>query len=146
MIRYALSCEDGHEFDSWFATAESFEALSVSGHLACPECGGTEIAKTLMAPGIRSSRTKTAAPPTDDTPLSAPRNAREAALTEMRRKIESESDYVGVNFVAEARAMHDGTKPTRSIYGEARLDEAKRLIEDGVPVAPLPFRPRSRAN
>lgn len=64
----------------------------------------------------------------------------------MRRHVEQTSEYVGLNFVAEARRMHLGDSPERPIYGEAKLDEAKRLIEDGVPVAPLPFMPARKVN
>ncbi|RJL00495.1 DUF1178 family protein, partial [Paracoccus aestuarii] len=74
------------------------------------------------------------------------REGAEAALEALRRKVEESSDYVGLSFAEEARAMHDGTKPARAIHGEARPEEARRLIEDGVPVAPLPFLPRRRAN
>ena len=42
----------------------------------------------------------------------------------------------GLNFATEARAMHDGEQPARSIYGEAKPEEAKALIEDGIRVAP----------
>ncbi|WP_131573566.1 DUF1178 family protein, partial [Paracoccus nototheniae] len=79
-------------------------------------------------------------------PLSSPRNPAEAALEALRRKIEASSDYVGLSFAAEARAMHDGDRPARAIHGEARPEEARRLIEDGVPIAPLPFLPRKRTN
>ncbi len=70
----------------------------------------------------------------------------EAALAALRREVEENADYVGLNFVAEARAMHEGDLPSRSIYGEARIDEARKLLEDGVPVAPLPFRPIRKVN
>ena len=53
---------------------------------------------------------------------------------------------VPADFAAQARAIHDGDAPERAIYGEARGDEARALIEDGVPVAPLPFTPRRKAN
>jgi hypothetical protein len=78
--------------------------------------------------------------------LSQPDNPQEQALADLRRKIEANSDYVGMNFAQEARAMHDGDAPVRSIYGEARIDEARKLIEEGVPVAPLPFVPGRKAN
>ena len=64
----------------------------------------------------------------------------------MRKQVEKNSDYVGMKFAEEARAMHNGDAPERSIYGEAQLDEAKSLIDDGVPVAPLPFRPQRKMN
>lgn len=64
----------------------------------------------------------------------------------MRKQVEENSDYVGLNFAAEARQMHDGTLPPRAIYGEAKPEEARQLIEDGVPVAPLPFMPKRKTN
>ena len=64
----------------------------------------------------------------------------------LRRQVEENSEYVGVNFVTEARRMHQGDAPERAIYGEARPEEAKRLIEDGVPIAPLPFFPARKTN
>jgi hypothetical protein len=67
-------------------------------------------------------------------------------MAEMRRKVEENSEYVGLNFAAEARAMHEGTIDERSIYGEAKPDEARALLEDGIPVAPLPFMPKRQAN
>jgi hypothetical protein len=67
-------------------------------------------------------------------------------MAALRRHIESTSDYVGLNFAAEARRMHAGDAPERPIYGETRGDEARKLIEEGVPVAPLPFLPTRKTN
>ena len=64
----------------------------------------------------------------------------------MRRHVEENSDYVGLSFAAEARKIHEGEAPERNIWGEAKPDEAKALIEDGIPVAPLPFLPKRQAN
>jgi hypothetical protein len=139
MIRYALKCDGDHAFESWFASAEAFDRLLTAGHVSCPDCGSATVGKALMAPAVAPGRGKTA-------PLAAPQDPREAALAELRRRIEENSEYVGMNFAAEARRIHDGDAPERSIYGEAKPDEAKRLIEDGVPVAPLPFLPKARAN
>jgi hypothetical protein len=138
MIRYALTCDQDHAFDSWFASATAYDRLAAAGHVACAVCGSSKVTKALMAPAVRAD----AEPPA----LSGPRNAAETALAELRARIEAESDYVGLSFAAEARAMHEGTMPERAIHGEARPDEARALLEDGVPIAPLPFRPRSRTN
>lgn len=140
MIRYALQCQSDHQFESWFQSAEAFDGLLSSGHVTCPVCGGADVGKSLMAPVVRPGRTA-AAPSLRD-----PGTAEEAALGKLRAEVEANSDYVGMNFVAEARAIHDGSAPERSIYGEARRDEAIKLLEDGVPVAPLPFMPSRRAN
>ena len=132
MIRYALKCEAGHAFESWFKSAEAYEGLRGAGHVACPECGSTQVDKGLMAPMVAKGEAREA--------------DRAAALAELKRRIEENSDYVGMNFVAEARAMHLGEKPERSIHGEARPEEAIALLEEGIPVAPLPFLPTRKTN
>ena len=89
-----------------------------------------------MTPSVASRGEPTLRPAAEDmTPLE-----------KLRRHVETTSDYVGMSFAAEARAMHEGTRPERAIHGEARIDEARKLLEDGIPVAPLPFRPRSRVS
>jgi len=145
MIKYAIKCSADHSFDSWFQSAAAYEALKGAGHVSCPVCGSTTVEKGLMAPAVRVSDTgEMAAVP--DRPLAAPGTDVEAALAALRRQIEASSDYVGLNFAAEARRIHAGDAPERSIYGEARADDARALIEDGVPVAPLPFVPGRKTN
>ncbi len=147
MIRYALKCGSDHAFESWFQSVAAFDSLDRSGHVACPVCGSTDVAKTLMAPAVRAARDAAPLPaPVPDRPLAAPASKIEAALAALRREVEKNSDYVGLNFAAEARAIHAGDAPERSIYGEARPEEARKLIEDGVPVAPLPFIPQRKTN
>jgi hypothetical protein len=151
MIRYNLICRQGHGFDSWFQGAGAFAALQAAGQLACPVCGDSGIEKALMAPAVVQARKPAANAPAEAAPgarpsLSGPETELEAAIAALRRQIEENSDYVGMNFAAEARRMHDGDSPMRAIHGEARPDEAKKLIEDGVPVAPLPFLPARKVN
>jgi hypothetical protein len=149
MIRYTLTCKNGHGFDSWFQNAAAFGALQANGQLSCPVCGVTEVDKALMAPAVVLPRLPAAAteglPPARPT-LSEPQSELELAIATLRRQIEENSDYVGLNFATEARRMHDGEAPARAIHGEARPDEARRLIEDGIPVAPLPFLPGRKVN
>lgn len=142
MIQYALKCSEGHAFDSWFQSAEAYGKLVAAGMVSCAICGGTSVEKAIMAPRVNASRE--VAKPTMS--LSKPTNPNEKALAELRDKIEQNSDYVGTNFASEARAMHDGDSPERAIYGEAKIEEARALIEDGVPVAPLPFIPQRKTN
>lgn len=155
MIRYTLACDKEHRFESWFADAAAYVALHTAGQLSCPHCGSARVAKALMAPAVSPARrveaakaaAKAAAKTTAGRPsLAEPASEIEAKLAELRRQVEENSEYVGMNFAAEARRMHEGEAPERAIYGEAKPDEARKLIEDGVPVAPLPFRPRSKAN
>ena len=141
MIRYDLKCPEGHEFDSWFQSAEAFDALRAAGHLSCAICGSTAVEKRIMAPAVRPARLAGEKPR-----LKEPKNDVEAALAELRRQIEENSEYVGLNFAAEARRMHEGQIEERAIHGEAKPDEARALLEDGIPVAPLPFVPKRQAN
>jgi len=146
MIRYTLKCRDGHAFESWFQSAERYGELRTAGHVSCPECGTAEVEKSLMAPQVQASRKRAAAAPEDSPDAAMPEDPRARALAELRAKVEAESDYVGMNFAAEARAIHEGEAPRRSIYGEAKFADAKALVEDGVPVAPLPFIPKSKSH
>lgn len=142
MIRYSLKCAADHGFESWFQSGAAFDSLHAAGHVTCPVCGSSTVEKSLMAPMVRPTREDEAAKPS----LGAPATELEQALAALRRQVEENSEYVGVNFVTEARRIHAGDAPERAIYGEARADEAKKLIEDGVPVAPLPFLPARKAN
>lgn len=144
MIKYALTCSKAHSFDSWFASADAFETLKAAGHVACAICGDTSVDKAIMAPQVRAGRDADAAPA--DGALRAPASEVEEKLAALRQHVEQNATYVGGSFANEARAMHDGDAPDRPIWGEANAQEAKKLLEDGVPVAPLPFVPSRKAN
>lgn len=149
MIRYTLSCAQGHAFESWFQSGSGFESLRDTGMISCPVCGSAKVDKALMAPAVQPARrTGASAPPLAESlapaaatppPPRVPAADLEAKLEALRRHIETQSDYVGLDFVTEARRMHYGEAPERAIHGEAKPDEARALIEEGVPIAPLPF-------
>lgn len=148
MIRYALKCAEGHGFESWFQSADAFDALAAKGLVSCAVCGGTDVSKALMAPRVAAA--EEADPPTRTPeparPLSAPSHPAEQVLRAMREHIAKHSTYVGGRFAAEARAMHLGESEEKAIHGEANAEEARALIEEGVPIAPLPFLPPDKAN
>lgn len=143
MIQYALKCAEGHSFESWFQSAGAYDRLARAGMVQCAVCGGDQVEKAMMTPRVSAPR-KGQTP--DQRALTGPAHPAEQALAELRKRIEANSDYVGRNFASEARAMHLGDVPERPIYGEARADEARKLVEDGVPVAPLPFMPTRKSN
>ncbi len=144
MIKYALNCTDGHAFESWFGSSADFDRLHGAGMISCAVCGSTRVEKAVMAPRVTKS-SGTSLPdhvsdtPAPDRPLSAPASVAEQAVAELRRKIEASSENVGERFVEEARRIHNGEAPERSIIGQAKVGEAKKLIDDGIPVAPLPW-------
>jgi hypothetical protein len=149
MIQFSLRCSNDHRFDSWFQSSEAYDKLERAGMVTCAVCGVTSVSKAVMAPRVRPARNAAPlpVPANRPTPASAPpANPAEQAIAAIRKHIESTADYVGGDFAREARAIHDGDAPDRAIYGEARPEEARRLIEEGVPIAPLPFVPRRKTN
>ena len=140
MIRFSLKCSHNHSFDSWFQSSDVYEKLAKARMLTCAECGDRTIEKSLMAPKISTQS------PSDSQALGAPMSEAERNLAKLKQQIEANSDYVGMNFAHEARAQHLGEKPARAIYGEAKAEEAKALIEEGIPVAPLPFMAKRHTN
>ncbi len=143
MIQFSLRCNRDHRFDSWFQSAAAFDRLNAAGMVSCAVCGSGSVEKALMAPRVRDSKTSGAA---KERPLSGPPSAAEQAMAALKRQIEENSEYVGLNFAREARDIHAGDAPERPIHGEARPDEAKKLIEDGLPVSPLPFQIGRKSN
>jgi len=147
MIRYALKCANGHSFESWFQSADAYEALATRGMVSCAICGGTEVAKALMAPRVAAADEAPPSPaPVPDRPLSAPAHPAEQMLRALREHLRKNSTYVGTHFTQEARAMHLGEADARAIHGEATPAEARALIEEGVPIAPLPILPPDKTN
>lgn len=140
MIRYNLKCATGHEFEAWFRSSGAYDEQRAAGHVGCSVCGSAEVEKALMTPGVAADR---AEPGNHEPNLSKPGSPAEAMLAEMRRKVEATSDYVGREFATEARRIHHGESDQRAIWGEASLEDARALKDDGVPVAPIPWMRRN---
>lgn len=124
MIRYDLRCDQGHEFDGWFADSAAYDQQAADNLVECPVCGSVQVRKQITAPAVQTGR--------------GAREHMANMISEMRRHIEETHTHVGKRFADEARAMHLGDKPQAPIYGEATAEEVRTLHEDGVPVAPLP--------
>lgn len=134
MIVFDLRCPDDHVFETWFASSEAFEGQRAGGLIACPLCGSTDITKAVMAPRVAPKGERAAAAPAPD----QMKRALEAIAAAQARALEG-SQWVGSRFAEEARSMHLGEREHGSIHGQATPAEAKALIEEGVPVAPLPL-------
>jgi hypothetical protein len=135
MIKYALKCEVGHDFEAWFPSSDGFDEQSRQGLIECPMCGSREVAKAIMAPMVRTSKGRDE----KDRGAAAEMQRRLAELAfRVRQHVEATHDYVGDAFAREARDIHEGLTPDRPIYGEATPAEVKALVEDGIPVAAIP--------
>ncbi|MDZ4367857.1 MAG: DUF1178 family protein [Afipia sp.] len=154
MIRYALRCDHGHAFESWFQSSAAYDSQHKRGLVACPTCNSTKVEKAIMAPRIaRKGKFKSAPDPvaapaegTASTSLVMAPQEREllSKLKELRDHVLKNADNVGNKFPDEARKMHYGDIEHRAIYGEATTEEARALIDEGVEVAPLPILPGDR--
>lgn len=152
MIRYALICDEAHGFEAWFSSSHAYVDQAARGLVECPHCGSTEVRKQIMAPAVRTSRSREAreaarcdapdaaagAMPAINAPSDSDAPDFEAVARKVRAHIRSHYDYVGEDFARQARAIHAGDAPQRLIYGETSPAERNQLIEEGVPCAPLP--------
>jgi hypothetical protein len=154
MIVFDLRCAPrGHVFEAWFGSSADYDAQKERGLVSCPLCGSPDIAKAPMAPSVPvKSNARTIVPAADSSgPDAAPANASHfsgdaaamkamlAAAAALQKKLLESSESVGARFADEARAIHLGEAEARAIHGRASPAEAAALVEEGIPVAPLPF-------
>lgn len=133
MIVFDLKCRGGHVFEAWFASSAAYEEQAAAGRVRCPLCDSAEVGKAVMAPNIAPKGERPARP------TEAQAKAMLAKLAAAQAQALKGSEWVGRTFATRARAMHEGSEPETVIHGQATLAEAKALVEDGVPVAPLPL-------
>ena len=157
MIRYALICEQGHQFESWFQDSAAYDKQAKRGLVGCPHCGSAKVEKAIMAPRLSATVKKrgkiietpeaTSAPASVSAPVAMiPPQEQEirAKLKELRDHLTKNADNVGAKFPEEARKMHYGEIEHRSIYGVATPEEANELSEEGIEFHPLPSLPDER--
>ena len=135
MILFTLRCAKDHEFEAWFRDSDGFEAQHSAGEIACPLCGDTAVEKAVMAPRVARSR--------DVVPPALAMAQMHKVLTEMRRQIETNCDYVGPRFAEEARRIHYGETDPHGIYGEATDTESRELTDEGIKFGQIPWVPRT---
>jgi hypothetical protein len=161
MICYALSCGNGHNFESWFADSAAYDKQIKRGLLSCPHCSSAKVEKAIMAPRLAGMRKRKvsiapAEAPAPEAVAAAPEAVSPVAmmspqeqeirgkLKELREHLIKNADDVGQKFPDEARKMHYGEIEHRSIYGVATPDDAKELAEEGIEFHPLPIMPGER--
>ncbi|CAN1529113.1 Protein of unknown function DUF1178 [Rhabdaerophilaceae bacterium] len=142
MIRYALACESGHAFESWFRSSDDFDQQAKRGLVGCPHCKSVKVSKQIMAPAVRLPAEPEVATPVA---LSDPRDVEmRQFLRAYRQFVEQNAENVGLAFAEEARKIHYGETEERAIYGAATPSDVQALYEEGVEVAPLPLLPDDR--
>jgi hypothetical protein len=149
MIKYALACDQAHEFESWFPSSEAYEAQLTRGLVTCPFCHSARVEKQIMAPSVARAEKAVVAAPTQPNAqpvamLSEKEREIRAMLRAMREHVTKNAENVGERFADEARKMHYGEAETRSIFGEANPSDARALIEEGIEIHALPIVPDDR--
>jgi hypothetical protein len=163
MILYTLACENGHTFESWFASSAAYDKQVKRSLVTCPVCNSAKVEKAIMAPRLSGTQKRGAAAvpapapaPEPSSPAAAPATPAPVAmmspqehelrkkLKEIREHLTKNADYVGQKFPEEARKMHYGEIEHRSIYGEASPEQAKELHEEGIEFHALPVLPDER--
>jgi hypothetical protein len=159
MILFKLKCSAEHEFEAWFRDNAACERQQARRQIACPVCGDSAVEKAPMAPRLGRSRSERAerppaqpvpaetAPAPDTTTANTPPSPAELrrALQQLRQQVETHCDYVGPRFAEEARRIHRGEARSRGIYGEATKAESRKLADEGIEVACVPWVPPSDA-
>lgn len=143
MIRYSLVCDQGHTFESWFQNSKASDGQLKRGLVACPVCDSTKVAKAIMAPRIAAKKRKKAAPAADAPAqpvalLSEKEQETRKLVQALHDHVKKNAEHVGDKFPKLARQMHYEEIKPRSIYGEAKPEEVRDLIDEGVEIAPLP--------
>jgi hypothetical protein len=139
VIIFDLKCGQGHVFEAWFGSSADFDAQQERGLVACPLCGSAEVAKAPMAPAVPAKGNSRAGGPQLFSGAPAEVKAMLAAAAALQSKMLAQSQAVGDRFADEARAIHLGDAAARAIHGRATREQAESLVDDGIPVAPLPF-------
>ena len=141
---FDLSCAEGHRFEGWFASGDDFASQRAHGLVECPQCGSHAVSKAPMAPAVPRKGNRRYEPGPNKLPVAGgamPAEVTEALskLAEAQAKALKDSTWVGDKFAEQSRAMHYGERDAETIHGRASPREARDLLEEGVPVAPLPF-------
>lgn len=131
MIVLDLCCDRDHRFEAWFASGEAFENQLASGLVTCPHCASHNVRRLPSAPYVQTS--SHASPSAAVTPT-----AMAARVIDALRSAAAKSEDVGERFAEEARRIHYGDSEERAIRGKADRAEMIELIEEGIPVLPVP--------
>jgi hypothetical protein len=138
LIRYTLSCDQGHAFEGWFSSSDDFDRQMERKLVSCPTCNSTSVAKQLMAPSVATARKKEA---TRALVMDQAQKETVAKIRELVKAVRENAEDVGDRFPEEARKIHYGEADERGLIGQATVEEAVALLEEGIAIAPLPVLP-----
>ena len=136
MIKYKLICKDcNSKFDSWFASSNEYDKLKKRKFLTCQSCNSLRVEKTLMAPKLINSKSKSGSK-LDTVKY---QNIKKT-IKNYQKFIKDNFKYVGDNFAYEARSIHyNSKKKSKGIYGSASKQDLKELKDEGIEAQMIPW-------
>ncbi len=134
MIRYNLKCGNKHEFESWFSDSKEFEKLNKKKLLECIFCNSKNIQKSIMSPGVLSSKKNSA-----NKSKSHELKKIKKDLINLRKFVEKNFEFVGDKFAKKVRDVYYDKKSNKNIYGSTTEKEREELKEEGIDLVSIPW-------
>lgn len=138
---FDLTCDAGHRFEGWFASAEQYASQREALAVRCPLCDSSEVRREPSAPRLNLGGEEAAAVPatTSRAPGGGDESTMAAAVFERLRRMVAETEDVGAGFAEEARRIHYDETPARAIRGIASAQEQRALHDEGIETIRLPI-------
>lgn len=153
MIVFDLLCAGGHRFEGWFASAAEFASQNERRLVGCPTCGSASVERVPSATRANLGAQPPKPQPEPGKPQKTPDMEgkdpfaiAQILYSRMLDELLSKSEDVGKQFPEEARRIHYKEAPARAIRGQATDEEHDELVDEGIPVARLPFPPSGSLN
>ena len=135
MIKYNLKCNNNHEFESWFSDSTEFDKLKKKKLLECIFCFSKNIQKSIMAPMISGTKKNNKSIKSFNNKFKIEKNN----LSQIRKFVENNFEYVGKNFSKEVREIYYNKKNKKAIYGTTTPEEKKELEDEGIDLLSIPW-------
>ena len=136
---FDLTCDIGHRFEGWFASAEQFVDQSGSSNVRCPLCDSSVVRRAPSAPRLNLHGSVPEQPTIQDR-METPAPGMAKVFERLRHAIAS-TENVGPRFAEEARRIHYEETPARPIRGTATDRERRELDEEGIETLSFPLPP-----
>ena len=133
MIVYDLICAHHHRFEGWFESPGEYKRQREGSAIRCPICDDAAIERRPTA-NVRVARGAARGEARREVAVAGGDGE---ALKLMRRLI-AQTENVGRAFPEEARKIHYDEAPKRGIRGQATVEEAEELRDEGIDFLSLP--------
>ena len=135
-----LQCANWHRFEGWFGSEADYLDQQHRNILQCPVCKSSDIVKCLSAPrlsfGAVQGGSASGASSVSHETGEVIQEVQDLWLQACQHVIEHSVD-VGADFAQVARKIHYGEVPQQMIRGQATLQQARDLREEGIDAVPM---------